>query len=212
MSTSPLKLEDLKDALKAEGGLFIFYDDFKLAVVLDMDYCDEPEEGVRGPFFHAWMRSAASDARNEATEADLPKVDADKRYVTMINPCRKVHTLVTRPDSFPLINLEGLAEAFFGGHGGWHQTTPGGTDAPEFPPVHLIDAVIGTHGKDPECINGRKVLKRFAFSKNEMWSLAVFGPETVAERGGDPRGYCGTSEIGADKDASGKWREVVVMA
>ena len=169
---------DLERALDDEGCLFIFHADYKMSIVFDMNYT---EDGDDIPFFiYHWVR----DIVEKCASTETPMVfsvsnPSGKRYVSFEATGPRDMTAVPSDAHMPLRELELLADGFFA-VSDWQQTSRDGTDAPEFPAIHTIDAVVGTNNKP-----GASSV--FVFARNDLWKFAVSGNSSDY----DPSGVLG---------------------
>ena len=153
-TTTGVTYSGLREKLESEYGLYFFYGENRMMAVFDMGNADRREADEQ--FAFEWM----------ATTGRLREVTTvpGKRYLTYIaarGPCTVVPSSLLAGISDP----EGLMEKHAKVE--WKQVGAD-VDFPVFPPLHSIDAVIGTS-------IGTGIGKmEFVYTRNDLWSFAYF--------------------------------------
>lgn len=155
--TQKISHQTLREALGTDGTLFAFYGDKFMWVVCDMEFMELDEDEDNNEY-HTWMTRS-----HGATGDFVTSNPSNKRYLSY-TATRHV-TVVPGNRQTTFDDGEGLVEHF--ARTRWTQVGLDGTDAPVFPPLHSIDAVVGL------CPGSSK--KRFVFTRNDVWQFAYNG-------------------------------------
>lgn len=176
--------DELKDALKAEGGLFIFHGDKYMTFVYD----NYNGGSSNGGFYSVPLDAASNPSYKQFQSFIATRYNSVAPFVTAYPGVQK--SMIDSPDVL-LSSFHDPDDAH-----AWKQIGVDGTDMPLFPPLHTIDAVVGM------TYMALDDYERFVFARNDLWQFAYDCVENIRRYDGHVT-YDKGNVVDSDEDEEG---------